>query len=68
MHMGGVAPRPWSPDHAYGDVEDWGDPTVLTRGWAATRLVALVLAVGLFVGITIGIALWLTLTALESSV
>ena len=67
MRPGAAAPRPWAPDDAYDD-EDWSEATVLTRGWAATRLVGLIIAVGLFAGITIGIALWLTLTALESSV
>jgi hypothetical protein len=67
MRPGATAPRPWAPDDVYED-DGWDEPTVLTRGWAATRLVVLILAVGLFTGITIGIALWLTLTALESSV
>jgi hypothetical protein len=43
-------------------------PTAITRGWAATRLVVLVIGCGLVTGITLGIALWIALTALESSV
>jgi hypothetical protein len=64
MRMGAGAAR-----RQYDEPDDeWGEPTALTRGWAATRLVVLVIGCGLGAGITLGIALWIALTALESSV
>lgn len=66
MHVGDGVTRPWA-DEVDGGGEAWHDPTALSRGWAFTRLVGLVLACGLGAGITVGITLWITLTALGSS-
>jgi hypothetical protein len=70
MHVGTGAARRGRDDHddRHDHDDEWSDPSALTRGWALTRLVLLVVAVGLGAGIAIGIALWLTLTALESAV
>jgi hypothetical protein len=68
MHMGDDMTRPWAHDvQEYDDGEEWSDPTALSRGWAFARLVGLVLLCGLGAGATIGITLWITLTALNSS-
>jgi hypothetical protein len=64
-HVGASGARPWAGEH---DDEELSDPTVLTRGLAATRLVILIIGCGLGAGITLGITLWLALTALQSSV
>jgi hypothetical protein len=64
MRMGAGIARP----HFDGPEDEWDHPNALTRGWAATRLVVLVIGCGLGTGITLGIALWIALTALESSV
>jgi hypothetical protein len=71
MHMGERGTRPWA-DEAHDEIDDnggevWHQPTALRRGWAFTRLVGLVLACGLGAGIAVGVALWITLTALDSS-
>lgn len=55
-------------DHVIPDDEGWEEPNVLSRGFAVTRLIALIIACGLGAGIVIGIALALLLTALEGSV
>lgn len=47
--------------------EAWRKPTVMGRGWAFTRLVALVVGCGIGAGITLSIAIWLTLAALDTS-
>jgi hypothetical protein len=69
MHLGDRVTRPWTGEqgHHLDDGEEWSDPSALSRGWAAFRLVGLVLLCGLGAGATVGIALWITLTALDSS-
>jgi hypothetical protein len=67
MHVGDDMTRPWADDVHDDEGEEWSDPTALSRGWAFTRLVGLVLLCGLGAGATIGITLWITLTALNSS-
>jgi hypothetical protein len=69
MHSGVSMTRPWAREDVghYDDGEEWSEPTPLTRGWAFFRLVGLVLLCGLGTGAAIGITLWLTLTALDSS-
>ena len=64
MRPGPGAARPRSRE----DDDELEHPSVITRGWAATRLIVLVIGCGLGAGITLGIALWIALTALESSV
>ena len=66
MSVGGGGAHPWpdeSEDHDY----DWSEPTVLSRGWAVTRLVGMVLLCGLGAGAVIGITIWLTIVAIDSS-
>lgn len=65
MRVGGGAPRP------SGDDDDLGEPGtdrgVLTRGWAVTRLIALVIACGLGAAVAIAISVAAIVTALDSS-
>lgn len=68
MHVGGGAARPRAEGFDDHDDPELGKHTVLTRGWAATRLVIMIIGCGLGAGITLGITLWIALTALESSV
>jgi len=67
MHLGEIVTRPWADGVDEDDGEVWEAPTALSRGWAFTRLVGLVIACGLGAGITVGVTLWITLTALGSS-
>ncbi len=69
MHLGDRVTRPWVDEHRghYDDGEEWSQPSALRRGWAFFRLVGLVILCGLGAGATVGIALWITLTALDSS-
>ena len=69
MHLGDAVTRPWVDEHGdhFDDGEEWAEPTALSRGWAFLRLVGLVVFCGLGAGATVGIALWITLTALGSS-
>ena len=59
MQVGGGAARPWrnEPDN---DI-DWDAPGALTRGWALTRLVMLVVACG--VGTAVAIAIFIAAIA-----
>lgn len=69
MHPGRTMTRPWAREDVghHDEGEEWSDPSALSRGWAFFRLVGLVVLCGLGAAATIGIALWITLTALDSS-
>lgn len=77
MHLGTNMTRPWADDGGghfddgsdtgFDDGEEWSDPSALSRGWAFFRLVGLVVFCGLASGAVVGITLWITLTALGSS-
>jgi hypothetical protein len=69
MQAGGGGPRPWSDDvHDVDDEGSWRDEhRVLTRGWAVTRLIALVVACGLAAAAAIAIFVTAFVTLLDAS-
>ena len=62
MQVGGGAARPL-PDEPDNDI-DWDAPGALTRGWALTRLVMLVVACGVGAAVALAIVIAAIATAL----